>query len=87
MTQVIDKSCRAVLAHVSAYLDDELDAAECGAIDRHCRGCPQCAAIVAGLRRTIGLCREAGRSPLPEAVRRRARQRINRLLAAKAKRA
>jgi anti-sigma factor RsiW len=82
MTQAIDESCRAMLAHVSAYLDGELDRTECEAIDRHCRECPQCTAIIAGLRRTIGLCREAGRAPLPDAVRVRARQRISRLLEA-----
>jgi anti-sigma factor RsiW len=79
----IDTSCRAMLAHVSAYLDGELEAAECAAIDRHCRTCPQCTAVIAGLRRTIGLCRDAGKAPLPDAIRSRARQRINRLLEAR----
>ena len=83
MTREMDSTCRAMLAHISAYLDGELDAVECSAIDRHCRGCPRCTSIVAGLRRTIGLCRDAGKAPLPDPIRKRARQSIRRLLAAK----
>ena len=84
MRRAIDGGCGAMLAHISAYLDGELDAAECSTIERHCRTCPRCAAVVDGLRRTIGLCRNAGKAPLPDPVRRRARQSIRRLLAAEA---
>jgi anti-sigma factor RsiW len=74
--------CGAMLAGISAYLDGDLDATACQAIERHCQGCPRCAEVVAGLRNTIGLCREAGSAPLPEAVRARAKASIDRLLAA-----
>jgi anti-sigma factor RsiW len=70
-----------MLAGISAYLDGDLDATACQAIERHCRNCPRCAALVDGLRETIGLCREAGSTPLPEPVRQRARASIARLLA------
>lgn len=73
-------ACAALLERVSAYLDEELDEATCGAIDEHCRECPRCADIVAGLRATIGLCRESGRRPLPPAVAAKARAEIQRLL-------
>ena len=72
--------CRRVLASVSAYLDGELAAAACESIEAHCRGCAGCAQVVAGLRETVGLCRQAGSTPVPEAVRQRARASIRRLL-------
>jgi len=78
-----DRTCAEILAHISAYLDGELDATECDAIERHCRECDSCTSVVAGLRRTVGLCREAGSAPLPEAVRNRARESMKKLLAGK----
>ena len=73
-------NCQAILANISAYLDGELDSTACDAIEEHCQRCPSCAAVVKGLRETVGLCREAGSAPLPEAVRRRARDSVRRLL-------
>ena len=72
--------CTAIFAHVSAYLDGELESTACDAIERHCEGCPTCAALVNGLRDTMGLCRQAASVPLPEAVRQRARDSVRRLL-------
>lgn len=74
-------TCETVLAQIGAYLDGELDVVSCGAIERHCVGCASCANVVGGLQTTIGLCREAGRAPLPPAVRARAREQMKRLLA------
>ena len=72
--------CQAILANISAYLDGELDRTACDAIERHCQGCPSCAALVNGLRETVGLCRQAASVPLPDAVRQRARDNVRRLL-------
>ena len=72
--------CRTILANISAYLDRELEATACGAIEQHCQGCASCAALVNGLRETVGLCREAASVPLPEAVRQRARESVRELL-------
>jgi anti-sigma factor RsiW len=72
--------CAAVLKRISAYLDGELERAECAAIEAHCATCPRCAPVIDGLRRTVGLCREARGVPLPDAVRQRARASIRRLL-------
>lgn len=73
-------SCNAILADISAYLDGELDQTACDVIAEHCEQCPSCAAVVKGLRETVGLCREAGSAPLPDAVRQRARDSVRRLL-------
>jgi anti-sigma factor RsiW len=78
-----ERDCAEILAHISAYLDGELEATECDAIERHCRGCESCASVVAGLRHTVGLCRDAGSAPLPEAVRNRAQESVRKLLAEK----
>jgi anti-sigma factor (TIGR02949 family) len=72
--------CTAIFAHVSAYLDGELERTACDAIERHCQECPGCAELVNGLRDTIGLCRQAASVPLPETVRQRARDRVRQLL-------
>jgi anti-sigma factor RsiW len=81
VSEDVNTECGAMLASISAYLDGDLDATECQAIERHCRDCSRCAALVEGLRATIGLCREAGSAPLPESVRQRARESVERLLA------
>jgi anti-sigma factor RsiW len=72
--------CAAILTNISSYLDGELDATACAAIEAHCGTCPRCAPLVEGLRRTVGLCREAGSAPLPDEVRARARASVRRLL-------
>jgi anti-sigma factor RsiW len=74
------KTCKEVLANISSYLDGELETTACEAIDRHCLECPSCAALVNGLRETVGLCRQAGTVPLPDAVRERARKSVRQLL-------
>ena len=80
MTSVLQADCRQILSSVSAYLDGDLDATWCEAIDAHCRRCARCADMLAGLRATVGLCRQAVVAPLPEAVRQRARDRVRQLL-------
>ncbi len=74
-------ACREMLERISAYLDGELEVAECQVIEAHCRECPHCCTVVDELRRTIGLCREAGAAPLPEFIRNRARASVRQLLA------
>jgi len=81
MSADVNTECGDMLTRISSYLDGDLDAAGCQAIERHCAACARCAGFVAGLRETIGLCREAGSAPLPDAVRQRARASIQRLLA------
>lgn len=80
MTESTSPECRAILAGISAYLDGDLDATACDAIEQHCQNCERCAAVVRGLRETVGLCRQAASAPLPESVRQRARDSVRRLL-------
>jgi len=72
--------CRHILTQISAYLDGELEAAECATIERHCVECASCSALVTGLRQTAGLCRQLGATPLPAPVLARARASVRRLL-------
>lgn len=72
-------ACRRTLENISAYLDGELDATACDAIERHSLECPGCAALLDGLRKTIGICRAAN-VELPEAVRKKARAAVRQLL-------
>jgi anti-sigma factor RsiW len=74
------RACTEILAGISRYLDNELDTTACETIEQHCRHCRQCAALVEGLKEIVGLCRQAASMPLPEAVRQRARQSVQRLL-------
>ena len=73
--------CEQTLSGVAAYLDGDLEADACAAIERHCHACAPCARFVSGLRETMGLCHDAATRPLPDDVRERARARIDRLLA------
>ncbi len=73
-------ACKRILANISGFLDGELDTTACDEIERHCQQCASCAALVNGLRETVGLCRQAGSVPLPDAVRRRAQDSVRRLL-------
>ena len=85
MSERAPDDCAAILASISAYLDGDLDAAACANIEAHAVTCASCAPTIEGLRRTIGLCHDAGAVPLPDAVRRRARASIQQLLDADAR--
>ena len=82
MTDAVNSECAAVLGGISAYLDGELEATECDAIERHCQTCASCAAVVKGLRDTIGLCRGVAVASIPDSVRERAQASISELLKA-----
>lgn len=45
--------CREVRAHISDYLDGELDPRAAAGVERHVRWCPNCRRILANLRRTV----------------------------------
>jgi len=76
----MNENCRRVLSDVEAYLDGDLDESACRRLEDHAAACASCAGDLERLRRTIGTCRDAGREPLPVAVRERARAAVRRLL-------
>ena len=81
MSEGSNDACRDILEHIAGYLDGELDVTECHRIEAHCEQCGDCARLVSGLRETVGLCRKAAGTPLPEPVRALARARVQRMLA------
>lgn len=73
-------ACHVLAERLSAFLDGDLAASTCEKIRRHAKTCPRCAALIEDLQETTGLCRRAGRRPLPRAIRARARARMLELL-------
>jgi anti-sigma factor RsiW len=57
--------CREVRAHMSEYLDDELDERDAARVARHVRWCPSCHRMLANLTRTIGGLRALRDRPTP----------------------
>lgn len=50
------KDCEAMFDKLSAYLDDELDAATCAEIRSHAENCIACKACIDTLKQTVALC-------------------------------
>jgi len=50
---------------LSEYLDGELPADEQRAVDAHLRGCAECAAVLADLKRVVARAQQAGAAPRP----------------------
>ncbi len=63
---------------LSAYLDGELERAAAAGVETHLGECPECAARLEGLQDTVASLRRLERPPLPEAVTRGLRQRLER---------
>lgn len=80
MTKPQGPACREALENLQAYVDGELGEAACDALEQHSRECPSCAALIDGLRITVGLCRQAARVELPGDVRERAKAAVQQLL-------
>lgn len=73
--------CRELLGELFDYLDGALSGARYRALERHLDRCPCCGELAENLRKAVAICRAAGASRLPAAVRARARARITALLA------
>jgi anti-sigma factor RsiW len=50
------EDCLAFFDKISAYLDDELDAATCETIRKHAEDCAACKSCIETLRQTVALC-------------------------------
>lgn len=75
------RKCRELFEKLSEYIDDELDPANCDAIEVHLTDCPPCQSCLATLKQTVALCRELKTSAMPEAASQRLRAMIEQLLA------
>lgn len=74
------EKCRELFEKLSEYLDNELDAANCDAIDRHLEQCPPCQACLATLKQTVALCRELKSTAIPEEASKRLRSIIEQMM-------
>ena len=63
-------ACPDVVERFSAFLEGEIGAAECAALQSHVEGCPSCNAACASLKRTVTLCREGGAAVAPDVAAR-----------------
>jgi len=65
--------CKEIFALLSQYLDLELPADACRAIEEHIKDCPPCIEFAESLRKTVDLCRHYStsevQSPLSEEAR------------------
>jgi anti-sigma factor RsiW len=73
--------CRALLLELSRYLDGDLTAARRRLVERHIKACACCGRMIAGLRRTVAVCRAEGTRQPPRDVMSRAVERMRALLA------
>jgi RNA polymerase sigma-70 factor (ECF subfamily) len=75
------KKCRELFAKLSEYMDNELDQANCDAIEAHLQQCPPCQACLATLKQTVALCREMKSSDMPKEASDRLRTMIEKMMA------
>ena len=78
--------CRALLLELSRYLDDDLTPARRRMVERHIKACACCGRMIAGLRRTVAVCRAEGKRQPPRDVMSRAADRMRALLGGDARR-
>jgi RNA polymerase sigma-70 factor (ECF subfamily) len=79
--RLADNGCQEQLRELFDYIDGELTAGRCRAIERHLADCPCCDTLAANLRQAIALCRAEGQRQLPKPLRARALRRVRALLA------
>lgn len=57
--------CLKLFDRLSEYIDGEMDEAQRREIEAHVAGCVACFACLQSLKRTIALCKQAGRQSVP----------------------
>jgi predicted anti-sigma-YlaC factor YlaD len=62
-------NCRGVIAELTTYLDEAMDAITAADLERHLNGCKKCRLIVDTTRKTIEIYCNAEPVPLPQDVR------------------
>ena len=61
--------CLALFAQLSDYMDGELDAAGCAAIDEHMADCAPCQKFLESLRRAVAHVKSMDAPSLPESFK------------------
>ena len=59
------QECKEIFALLSQYLDLELPADACRAIEAHIKDCPPCIEFAESLKKTVDLCRHYSKSEVP----------------------
>jgi RNA polymerase sigma-70 factor (ECF subfamily) len=77
-----DTPCAEITTTFSRYLEGEIGADACAAMQRHVEGCTSCSAVCEGLRRSVVLCRRAGTAPLPDELKAQVRRALENALRA-----
>jgi RNA polymerase sigma-70 factor (ECF subfamily) len=72
--------CADIATTFSRYLEGEIGPDACAAMQQHVDTCTSCAAACEGLRRTVALCREAGRAPFSDALQAQVRRALDEAL-------
>ncbi len=72
------KNCRDLLGSLSAYVDGELDAELCSALEQHLEECDNCRIVVDTLRKTVYLYHATTHAEeLPADIRKRLYKSLN----------
>ncbi len=71
-------NCKEIFETLSDYLDDDLDAEACDAIETHLGKCAPCQAFLNTLQRTVDFCRDATVESLNDAGRAELRESLKR---------
>ena len=74
--QHTSQACRDLLAQLSDYIDDELEASLCTRLEQHLQDCHDCRVLVDTTKKTILLYRQHYRTTLPPEVLSRLWQRL-----------
>lgn len=74
------EDCRKYFERISEYLDGELDDEICRKIEAHLEECPECRECLDSLKKTIQLCKEAGKEAIPSDIHERLRSNLRQLL-------
>ena len=79
MVESTQTNCEALLGSLSEYIEGELDAELCLAIEKHIAECDNCRIVVDTIRKTVDLVHTANdpRPGVPEDVRERLFKRLN----------
>ncbi len=62
-------TCKESLAHICAEMDEHIESQKCREIKKHLEACPNCAAYLDSLKKTVRLYREYPCPKLPRRCR------------------